>query len=83
MANPVNGLKLGMNSDFTVFEQILLDPKLSVTAPPNQYFYTGMDAYLHCMESLSGSYRNAIGDAYSNQTIKLCQDVFLRKDRVI
>lgn len=77
MTNPSNGLKLGMNSDFTVFDQIILDPDLSVTVPRNQYFYTGMDAYLHCMESLNGSYRNAIGDAYSNQTIQLCREVFL------
>jgi 3-deoxy-alpha-D-manno-octulosonate 8-oxidase len=80
MTNPVNGLKLGMNSDFTVYDQIILDPDLTRTVPGNQYFYTGMDAYIHCMESLSGSYRNAIGDAYSDQTIRLCRDVFLGKD---
>ena len=77
MTDPANGLKLGMNSDFTVFDQIILDPELTATVPRNQYLYTGMDAYLHCMESLNGSYRNAIGDAYSAQTIRLCQEVFL------
>lgn len=77
MTNPANGLKLGMNSDFTVYDQIILDPDLTGTVPRNQYFYTGMDAYIHCMESLGGSYRNAIGDAYSDQTIRLCRDVFL------
>lgn len=80
MTNPVNGLKLGMNSDFTVYDQIILDPGLTRTVPRNQYFYSGMDAYIHCMESLSGSYRNAIGDAYSDQTIRLCRDVFLGND---
>ena len=77
MTNPTNGLKLGMNSDYTVFDQIILDPNLTKTVPKNQYFYTGMDAYIHCMESLNGSYRNAIGDAYSDQTVRLCRDVFL------
>ncbi len=77
MTNPVNGLKLGMNSDFTVFDQIILDPDLTATAPWNQYFYTGMDAYLHCIESLNGAYRNAIGDAYSTKTIELCREIFL------
>ena len=77
MTNPSSGLKLGMNSDFTVYDQIILDPDLTRTVPHNQYFYTGMDAYIHCMESLNGSYRNAIGDAYSDQTIRLCRDVFL------
>jgi len=80
MTNPANGLKLGMNSDFTVFDQIILDPDLTVTAQRNQYFYTGMDAYLHCMEALRGSYRNAVGDAYSAQAIALCKEVFLGGD---
>ena len=53
-----------------------MDPDLTNTVPRDQYFYTGMDAYIHGMESLSGSYRNAIGDAFSKQTISLCRDVF-------
>ena len=80
MTNKRNGLKLGMNSDFTVYDQILMDPALTATAPRNQYFYTGMDAYIHCVEALAGSYRNAIGDAYSRETINLCRQVFLEGD---
>lgn len=80
MTNPANGLKLGMNSDFTVYDQIVLDPDLTATVPRNQYFYSGMDAYIHCMESLNGSYRNAIGDAYSDQSIRMCREVFLSND---
>jgi 3-deoxy-alpha-D-manno-octulosonate 8-oxidase len=80
MINPANGLKLGMNSDFTVYDQIILDPYLTRTVPRDQYFYTGIDAWVHCVESLSGSYRNAIGDAYSAQTITLCKNVFDAED---
>jgi len=80
MTNKVTGLKLGMNSDYTVFDQIIMDPNLTKTVPRNQYFYTGMDAYIHCVESLSGRYRNAIGDAYSEQTITLCREVFNSDD---
>lgn len=80
MTNKQTGLKLGMNSDFTVYDQLILDPELTKTVPSNQYFYTGMDAYIHCIESLNGSYRNAIGDAYSNQTIQLCRKVFHSED---
>jgi 3-deoxy-alpha-D-manno-octulosonate 8-oxidase len=43
--------KLGMNSDFTPFDQIILDPELTANAPANQRFYTGMDCYIHCIES--------------------------------
>mgnify|MGYP000241624847 CR=1 FL=1 len=80
MTNTDSGLKLGMNSDFTVFDQIIMDPEMTNTVPANQYFYTGMDAYIHCIEALNGSYRNAIGDSYSRQTIDLCREVFLSKN---
>ncbi len=80
MTNKKSGLKLGMNSDHTVFDQIIMDPELTSTVPRNQYFYTGMDAYIHCIEALAGSYRNSIGDAYSRETINLCRKVFLEGD---
>ncbi|MDP2651821.1 MAG: iron-containing alcohol dehydrogenase family protein [bacterium] len=80
MINKRTGLKLGMNSDFTVYDQIIMDPFLAVTVPRNQYFYTGMDAYIHCIEVLAGSYRNVIGDAFSRETINLCRQVFLEGD---
>ncbi len=80
MTNKSNGLKLGMNSDFTVYDHLILDPELTKTVPRDQYFYTGMDAYIHCIESLNGLYRNAIGDAYSEQSIHLCREVFSSDD---
>lgn len=80
MTNPASGLKLGMNSDYSVFDFLILDPDLTGTVPRDQYFYTGMDAYIHCVESLAGSYRNAVGDAFSKQTIALCDEVFSSDD---
>jgi 3-deoxy-alpha-D-manno-octulosonate 8-oxidase len=76
MTNEKTGIKLGMNSDHTVFDQLILDPQLTATVPRNQYFFTGMDAWIHCIEALSGSYRNPVGDAFSTQTITLCREVF-------
>lgn len=80
MTNEATGLKLGMNSDFTVFDQLILDPNLSMTVPRDQYFFTGMDSYIHCVESLDGRYRNPIGDAYSDQALRLCRQVFDSED---
>ena len=77
MTNTASGLKLGMNSDFTVFDHVIMDPDLTATVPRYQYLYTGMDAYIHCIEALAGTYRNAIGDAYSRETISLCRQAFL------
>jgi 3-deoxy-alpha-D-manno-octulosonate 8-oxidase len=80
MTNKSNGLKLGMNSEFTVYDKLFLDPDLTATVPRNQFFYTGMDAYIHCIESLNGFYRNAIGDAFSRETLNLCKSVFSSHD---
>lgn len=80
MTNVKSGLKLGMNSDYTLYDQLILDPELTKTVPREQYFYTGMDTYIHCIESLAGRYRNAIGDAFSHQAIALCRDVFNSED---
>jgi len=80
MTNTKSGLKLGMNSDYTVFDHLVLDPELTATVPRDQYFYTGMDAYIHCFEAMAGSYRNAVGDAYSRETLNLCRQVFHAED---
>ena len=73
--------KLGMNSDFTPFDQIVLDPQLTAGAPANQRFYTGMDCYIHCIESLQGTYLNEFSKSYGEKALGLCQYVFLEKDR--
>jgi len=80
MTNYKTGLKLGMNSDHTIYDQLILDPNLTKTVPRNQYFYTGMDTYIHCLESLNGSHRHALSDAFSHQAIQLCREVFLSED---
>lgn len=71
--------KLGMNSDFTPFDQIVLDPELTKGAPKNQRFYTGMDCYIHCIESLEGTYLNAFSKSYGEKALALCREVFLEK----
>lgn len=80
MTNKATGLKLGMNSDYTIYDQLVLDPELTATVPREQYFFTGMDSYIHCLESLNGSYRSTIGDAFSHQAMKLCRELFSSDD---
>jgi len=72
--------KLGMNSDFTPFDQIVLDPELTANAPVNQRFYTGMDCYIHCIESLHGTYLNEFSKSYGEKALQLCRDVYVNKD---
>jgi 3-deoxy-alpha-D-manno-octulosonate 8-oxidase len=71
--------KLGMNSDFTPFDQIVLDPALTADAPVNQRFYTGMDCYIHCIESLQGTYLNEFSKSYGEKALQLCQEVYVKK----
>ena len=72
--------KLGMNSDFTPFNQIVLDPDLAKDAPSNQRFYTGMDCYIHCIESLEGTYLNEFSKSYGEKALDLCRKVFVEKN---
>jgi 3-deoxy-alpha-D-manno-octulosonate 8-oxidase len=69
-----------MNSDFTPFDQIILDPELTANAPANQRFYTGMDCYIHCIESLQGTFLNEFSKSYGEKALQLCQEIFLQKD---
>ncbi|HMK04393.1 MAG TPA: iron-containing alcohol dehydrogenase family protein [Ferruginibacter sp.] len=71
--------KLGMNSDFTPFDQIVLDPELTADAPANQRFYTGMDCYIHCIESLNGTYLNEFSKSYGEKALQLCREVYVNK----
>ena len=69
--------KLGLNSDYTVFDQVILDPELTAGVPKEQHFYTGMDCYIHCIESLEGTYLNEFSKAYGEKSLDLCRQVFL------
>ena len=69
--------KLGINSDFTPFDQVILDPNLSSTVPKNQWFFTGMDCFIHCVESLNGTFLNAFSQSYGEKAYDLCLEIFL------
>lgn len=69
--------KLGINSDHTLFHQIVLDPELLAGVPTDQWFYTGMDCYIHDIESLHGTFINEFSKAYGEKSLELCRQVFL------
>jgi len=69
--------KLGINSDFTIFNQVILDPELAQGVPKEQWFYTGMDCYIHCIESLKGTFLNAFSQSYGEKALELCKEVYL------
>ncbi|MBP8016595.1 iron-containing alcohol dehydrogenase [Candidatus Gracilibacteria bacterium] len=71
--------KLGINSDYSVFDLIILDPSFLQTVPNEQYFYTAMDCFIHCVESIKGTFINEFSRSYSEKAIELCREVFLNK----
>ena len=68
--------KLGMNSDYTIFDQIILDPTLITTVPKDQFIYSAMDNFVHCVESLSGRENNAMTIAYAQKALELLKEIF-------
>lgn len=69
--------KLGLKCDWTVLNQIILDPDLIADVPTNQWFYTGMDNYIHCIESENGIFNNAYSMAYGEKSLALSREIFL------
>ena len=72
--------KLGINSDYTPFDQVILDPELTKDVPKDQWFYTGMDCYIHCVESLNGTYLNAFSQSYGEKAFDLCKEIFVENN---
>ncbi len=68
--------KLGINSDYTLFDQLILDPELINGVPKEQWFYTGMDCFIHNIESLAGCMLNSFSRAYAEKSLDLCREVF-------
>ena len=69
--------KLGINSDYTPFDQVILDPELTKGVSKNQWFFTGMDCFIHCVESLNGTFLNAFSQSYGEKAYDLCLEIFL------
>lgn len=69
--------KLGINSDYTPFDQVILDPELTRGVSKNQWFFTGMDCFIHCVESLNGTFLNAFSQSYGEKAYDLCMEIFL------
>jgi 3-deoxy-alpha-D-manno-octulosonate 8-oxidase len=69
--------KYGINSDKSMFNLVMMDPDLIESVPSDQRFYTGMDSYIHSVESIEGSFINTFGTAYAKESLELCEKVFL------
>jgi 3-deoxy-alpha-D-manno-octulosonate 8-oxidase len=69
--------KFGINSDYSMFDAIILDSGLIAGVPIQQRFYSGMDCYIHCVESIQGTMINELARGYASTALGLCEKVFL------
>jgi 3-deoxy-alpha-D-manno-octulosonate 8-oxidase len=69
--------KLGINSDQSVFDQIILDANLLTTVPKEQFLYTAMDCYVHNAESLLGRINDSMTIALAEKSTKMIEEIFL------
>jgi 3-deoxy-alpha-D-manno-octulosonate 8-oxidase len=69
--------KFGINSDHSMFNAIIMDSTLIKSVPVDQRFYSGMDCYIHCVESLEGTMINELARGYADKALELCDKVFL------
>ncbi len=69
--------KFGINSDYSMFDAIVLDSTLVSGVPVQQRFYSGMDCYIHCVESIRGTMINELSRACASKALELCEEVFL------
>jgi 3-deoxy-alpha-D-manno-octulosonate 8-oxidase len=71
--------KLGINSDYSIYDSAILDPTLLDTVPRDQEFYTGMDNFIHCVEASNGSAMNAMGRPFAFQAKITVENFFLKE----
>ncbi len=72
--------KFGINSDYSMFDAIILDGNLIKTVPLDQRFYSGMDCFIHCVESLEGTMINELARGYAQKALEHCKEIFTGKN---
>ena len=68
--------KFGINSDYSMFDAIVLDSNFLDSVPIEQRFYSGMDCYIHCVESLTGTMINELSRGNARIALELCDKYF-------
>jgi 3-deoxy-alpha-D-manno-octulosonate 8-oxidase len=71
--------KLGINSDYSIYDAVLMDPELLKTVPADQELYSGMDNFIHCVESINGSAMNPLGKPFALEAKAATENFFLKE----
>ena len=71
--------KLGINSDFSVFDQVILEPSFLESVPTDKFIYTAMDCFVHNVESLRGTQNDSMTIAFAEKSLQMLNDIFLKE----
>lgn len=74
LADTKNGGKKGVVSEFMYADVVLLDPALTIGLPPKVTAMTGVDAFVHAMESFCGIAATPFTDALNLAAMRLVAD---------
>jgi 3-deoxy-alpha-D-manno-octulosonate 8-oxidase len=69
--------KQGINSELSMFDSIIIDPNLDQTLEEETRFFSAMDCYIHCVESLEGTMINKLSYVYASQGLELTKKYYL------
>lgn len=69
-----NGKKHWIWSTKTKPSTVILDPELTVSLPPHLTAWTGLDAFVHALESCTNKWRHDGNDVYAHHALSLISD---------
>ena len=73
--------KQGINSKYSMFNSIILDPELTKSVEKDISFYSAMDCYIHSVESITGTMITPLSMFYAREALSICQKRFLNNDK--
>lgn len=71
VALPDQELKVGIVSKHFLPDLVILDPELTLGLPPKLTAATGMDAFIHSLESFISTKANPLSDAFALRSMRL------------
>ena len=82
MINKKNNLKLGMNSNKTLFNELILIPSLTSSVPKiNIFILDSIEIHLFILlNKLNGHHRHALSDSYSEKAILMIDEFCISDD---
>jgi 3-deoxy-alpha-D-manno-octulosonate 8-oxidase len=63
-----------MNSKYSMFDLLVIDPGLSRSADLKNIFFTGMDGYFHALEIIRGSNRFPLTDSIAKSAYEISRE---------